>query len=221
MHTKENKNQQRNITKLIVDTEGKVQKLKEDIINLKSDNEQKVYVLVKVHLQEMEYLEKEICLNKEKLKESEANIETIIINLRNKLEKYLHEIDQMKIKSEQEHLTLLEANQILKSEIGSLKSKEQTEQVSQKEDATTLSDGKINESNTKYNFEQEDCNTCSNMLGNIMKEFGKRQKMTKIIIFKICGESFKKNRLFIQLLARWGTQPILIINHYIIIKNLK
>ena len=64
LHTKENTNQQRDITKQIVDTEGKVQKLKEGIMNLKSDNEKKVNVLVKVHMQEMEDLEKKIALTK-------------------------------------------------------------------------------------------------------------------------------------------------------------
>ena len=44
--------------------------------------------------------------------ESETNIEKTIINHRNKLEEYQNEINKMKIKIEQEHLPLLEANKI-------------------------------------------------------------------------------------------------------------
>ena len=44
----------------------------------------------------------------------------------------------MKIKSEQEHLPLLEANQIWQSKIYMLKSQEQTKQIPQQQDAATL-----------------------------------------------------------------------------------
>ena len=45
----------------------------------------------------------------------------------------------------------------------------------------------------EYAFEQEDCDKCSDMLGHILKEFGKGQKKTKMTICKICGDKFTKN----------------------------